>query len=99
MRFRYKTLTMMKIKKIVTSDKLLLTRPVTRSSLLIAFKRSNKAMEYKIRVIETRTFEMEYAVEADSKQEAIEKALIGDTTQEIDLDSCGEVVNRELAYL
>ena len=47
---------------------------------------------YTIRVYETRSVQCDYEVEAHSHQEAIEKAMEGDTVQETDADS--EVMDR-----
>jgi hypothetical protein len=50
---------------------------------------------FKFRVVELRAVECEYAVEADSFEEAQEKAGIGDTTMEVGSDSY-DVINREI---
>lgn len=52
--------------------------------------------EFKFRVIETRTQEVEYAVEAETEEEARQKAEIGDTTMEVELEPLGEVIDREI---
>jgi hypothetical protein len=49
---------------------------------------------FKFQVIETRTVLCEYAVEADTLEEAREKAEIGDTTIEIPNESSMEVLDR-----
>ena len=49
--------------------------------------------EFKFSVTETRNFEMEYAVEAETLEEAMEKAEMGDTTFEVEL-GCNGVSDR-----
>lgn len=51
---------------------------------------------FKFAVTETRNYEMEYAVEADTLEEAQEKAEIGDTTLEVEL-GCSGVSDRMVA--
>jgi hypothetical protein len=52
--------------------------------------------EFKFEVVETRTVQCTYAVEANSLEEAREMAGIGDTTMEEPHDHTMEVINREI---
>lgn len=54
--------------------------------------------QFKFAVTETRNFEMQYEVEADTLEEAREKAETGDTTFEVKLGCCG-VADRFVAEL
>lgn len=53
---------------------------------------------FKFAVTETRNFEMEYAVEAETEEEARELAEIGNTTMEVEL-GCNGVSDRFVAEL
>ncbi len=50
---------------------------------------------FEFEMIETRVYDVTYYVEADSEEEALEQAMIGNTDSEGD-ESCREVVNRDL---
>jgi hypothetical protein len=52
-------------------------------------------MIYEIEVIETRTYDVLYRVEADSPEEAREKAEMGETESEEEL-KCREVLDRTI---
>jgi hypothetical protein len=51
---------------------------------------------FEIEVIETIAVNKLYVIEADSIEEAEQKALIGDTIEETSL-TLGDVINREIA--
>ncbi len=55
------------------------------------------AKHFEFQVIETRTVEVNYVVEADSLDEAMAKAEIGDTIEEYAPDNSRiEVINRSV---
>jgi len=51
-------------------------------------------MKFQFKVIETRTVEMLYTVEAGTLQKARAKAAIGETVKEVEFDGRCEVLNR-----
>ena len=50
--------------------------------------------KYKIQVVETRNYDVEYIVDADSEEEALRKAEIGDTINETDSGKMPAVIDR-----
>lgn len=53
-------------------------------------------MRYAVTVIETRTVQVEYVVEADDEEEARALAEIGDTVEEVESNKPYDVVDRTL---
>jgi hypothetical protein len=51
---------------------------------------------FKFLVTESRTYSCEYEVEANTYEEAVRKASVGDTIDEDDRDDNYDVVNREV---
>lgn len=54
---------------------------------------------FKFLVVETRSYECEYEVEADTADEACSLAEIGDTVHEYVDNGSMEVMNREVVHL
>lgn len=52
-------------------------------------------MNYSVQVIETRTYWCNYDVEAGDEEEALKKAQMGDTINEMTL-CCDEVIDRQI---